>query len=194
MKFRKKAVVVEAITFEELVAYGLANSANIQGGMAWSFEYAGHGITHENGDCYLIPTLEGTMRFERGDMLITGVKGEIYPCKGDIFAMTYDPADVIVSSMKIDIDTSDIDAVVGKVEALQGFTAGFALDPLEQAIESTARILRDEREECSVQMHTMVSAVPLSDLYRRMSGHLDVLLAIQIERLSTPAMVVGATA
>jgi hypothetical protein len=30
------------------------------------------------------------MRFNRGEMLITGVKGEIYPCKADIFAATYD--------------------------------------------------------------------------------------------------------
>ena len=30
------------------------------------------------------------MRFNRGDMLITGVKGEIYPCKRDIFDATYE--------------------------------------------------------------------------------------------------------
>jgi len=80
-----------------------------------------------------------------------------------------------------------------KVTEIQGEAMSFMLDTLEQAIESTARIMRDERED-SVMMQTMVSDVPLSDLYRRMSAHLDVLLAIQIERLSTPAMVVGATA
>jgi hypothetical protein len=58
--------------------------------MPWSFSYKGHPITHENDNCYLIPTLEGTMKFERGDMLITGVKGEVYPCKADIFAATYE--------------------------------------------------------------------------------------------------------
>jgi hypothetical protein len=41
----------------------------------------------------LIPTLEGTMRAEIGDWIITGVKGERYPCKPDIFAATYEPAD-----------------------------------------------------------------------------------------------------
>ncbi len=94
MKFRKKPVVIEAITFDELVQYGLAQGAKppFGGALPWSFAYAGQTITHENDDCYLIPTLEGTMRFERGDMLITGVKGEIYPCKGDIFAATYEPA------------------------------------------------------------------------------------------------------
>lgn len=93
-KFRKKPVVIEAITFDELVQHGLlmCSSDNTHNGMPWSFDYKGQPITHENDHCYLIPTLEGTMKFERGDMLITGVKGEIYPCKPDIFATTYDPA------------------------------------------------------------------------------------------------------
>jgi hypothetical protein len=90
VKFRKKPVVIEAITFDELVQHGIASGAPTQNGMPWSFDYQGQPITHENDDCYLIPTLEGTMRFERGDMLITGVKGEIYPCKGDIFEQTYE--------------------------------------------------------------------------------------------------------
>jgi hypothetical protein len=30
------------------------------------------------------------MKFNRGDMLITGVNGEIYPCKKDIFDKTYE--------------------------------------------------------------------------------------------------------
>jgi len=92
-KFRKKPVVIEAVTFDELVEYGKAHGANVVNGMPWSFSYNGHPVTHENDDCYLIPTLEGTMRMDRGDMLITGVKGEIYPCKPDIFAATYEPAD-----------------------------------------------------------------------------------------------------
>lgn len=95
MKFRKKPVVVEVITFDELVAHGKANGANIVDGMPWSWKYGGHPISHENNDCYLIPTLEGTMKMQRGDMLITGVKGEIYPCKADIFWKTYEPVDCV---------------------------------------------------------------------------------------------------
>lgn len=91
MKFRKKPVIVEAITFDELVACGLAHCGpHKHNGMPWSFDYAGHPITHENDDCYLIPTLEGTMKMGSSDMLITGVKGEIYPCKRDIFDATYE--------------------------------------------------------------------------------------------------------
>lgn len=40
-----------------------------------------------------IETLEGTMVGEPGDWIITGVKGERYPCKPDIFAATYEPVD-----------------------------------------------------------------------------------------------------
>ena len=40
-----------------------------------------------------IETLEGTMRAEPGDWIITGVKGERYPCKPDIFEATYEPAE-----------------------------------------------------------------------------------------------------
>ena len=103
MKYQKIPVTIEAITFDELVAHGIANGANVVNGMPWSFTYAGHPITHENDDCYLIPTLEGTMKMGRGDMLITGVKGEIYPCKREIFEMTYrpvvdDPSEGIVAS------------------------------------------------------------------------------------------------
>lgn len=93
MKYRKKPVMIEAITFDELVQYGRGNGANIVNGMPWSFNYNGHPITHENDDCYLIPTLEGTMKLMRGDMLITGVNGEIYPCKADIFEKTYEVAE-----------------------------------------------------------------------------------------------------
>lgn len=90
-KYRKKPVVIEAITFNELVEYGLAHCGGHQhNDMPWSFEYKGHHITHEDDKCYLIPTLEGIMKFNKGDMLITGVKGEIYPCKLDIFEQTYE--------------------------------------------------------------------------------------------------------
>ena len=88
--FRKKPVEIEAITFDELIEHGKASGADIINAMPWSFEYKGHPITHENDECYLIPTLEGTHNMTPKDMLITGVQGEIYPCKIDIFKATYD--------------------------------------------------------------------------------------------------------
>lgn len=37
-----------------------------------------------------IPTLEGVMHASIGDFIITGVNGEMYPCKPDIFEKTYE--------------------------------------------------------------------------------------------------------
>jgi hypothetical protein len=37
-----------------------------------------------------IPTLEGVMLASENDWIIKGVKGEFYPCKPDIFALTYE--------------------------------------------------------------------------------------------------------
>jgi len=39
----------------------------------------------------IIHTLEGDMKANVGDYIITGVKGEKYPCKPDIFEQTYEP-------------------------------------------------------------------------------------------------------
>jgi hypothetical protein len=45
-----------------------------------------------------IDTLEGTMTADPGDWIITGVHGERYPCKPDIFALTYEPVEPTESS------------------------------------------------------------------------------------------------
>lgn len=88
-QFRKKPVVIEAISFDELVKHCHEQRMGHQ--MPLGFSYAGHGITQDKDDSFLIPTLEGIMEMGRTDMLITGVKGEIYPCKRDIFDLTYEP-------------------------------------------------------------------------------------------------------
>lgn len=117
MQYRKKPVVIEAITFDELVAHGLRQSSGtVVDGVPWSFDYNDQHITHEDDGCYLIPTLEGTMKMTREDMLITGVRGEIYPCKRDIFEATYD----LVHSGGKSLDvTSVADAAAGKVSDIK---------------------------------------------------------------------------
>lgn len=40
-----------------------------------------------------IKTLEGYHQVSVGDYIIKGVKGEFYPCKPDIFELTYEPVD-----------------------------------------------------------------------------------------------------
>lgn len=93
MKYCKRPVVVEAFTFEEVLNHAKFNNAPLLNNAPWCIQLAGHLISHETDDCYLIPTLEGVMKFTPGDMLIIGVKGEIYPCKADIFHLIYDLAE-----------------------------------------------------------------------------------------------------
>lgn len=54
----------------------------------WSVSSAGG---HDG--MWIINTLEGEMACRSGDYVIKGVAGEFYPCKPDIFAATYEPAD-----------------------------------------------------------------------------------------------------
>jgi hypothetical protein len=54
------------------------------------------GVTYDPiGRSARVHTLEGTMTARLGDWLIKGVKGEIYPCKLDIFEATYEPCLVV---------------------------------------------------------------------------------------------------
>ena len=39
----------------------------------------------------IVPTLEGSLRAAPGDWIITGIRGEQYPCKPDVFEKTYEP-------------------------------------------------------------------------------------------------------
>lgn len=95
-KYKKLPVEIEAISFDEFVQYGLnAEGANIVNGQPLHFEYKGHPVTQENATVYLIPTKEGVMHFTPNDVLITGVQGEIYPCKKDIFLATYQKSENI---------------------------------------------------------------------------------------------------
>lgn len=46
---------------------------------------------YQTGKVMYIETLEGVMKADVGDYIITGVRGEKYPCKPDIFEQTYEP-------------------------------------------------------------------------------------------------------
>ena len=96
-------MVVEAITFQEFVEYGKAHSSCVIDGVPQCFDYCGKPITHERDDCFLIPSLEGMMNFTPEDMLITGVDGEIYPCKIEIFDKTYEAVPEKSASKRLEI-------------------------------------------------------------------------------------------
>jgi len=58
---------------------------------SWLFEYRlNDAVVSIMGGNLYIPTLEGRMRGDKGDYIIKGIKGELYPCKPDIFKATYE--------------------------------------------------------------------------------------------------------
>lgn len=50
-------------------------------------------VRHDGPEPLKIETIEGTLTAQPGDWIITGVKGERYPCKPDIFEATYEPVE-----------------------------------------------------------------------------------------------------
>lgn len=80
MKFRKKPVVIDAVQWQ---GDNLQDVASLGGARAYEQDFL--------GDDLIINTLEGDMKANKGDWIIKGVKGELYPCKPDIFEQTYEP-------------------------------------------------------------------------------------------------------
>jgi len=81
MKYVKKPVVVEAFQFL------------VDERPDWFIKEYGRQIVLDGGEpttrCE-IKTLEGVMKACKGDMIIKGIQGEIYPCKKDIFDASYE--------------------------------------------------------------------------------------------------------
>ena len=85
-KFRKKPVVIEAEQF----FYDAPNTGDLR--LKYGL-YQEMSRDHIEKTCF-IRTLEGALAVSDGDWIITGVKGERYPCKPDIFDATYEPVEV----------------------------------------------------------------------------------------------------
>lgn len=110
MKFRKKPVVIEATQWFKNGDHPEDATETFTGSDGEPFEGEGHVVRyyrhpgddaerlcqhcnvrmHEHG---WIDTLEGGHNVCPGDYIITGVQGERYPCKPDIFTATYDAVD-----------------------------------------------------------------------------------------------------
>lgn len=82
MKYRKKPVVIEAVQLKDLEIRTLMALQHFVG--------LGNDKLLAVSDGVLINTLEGNMKASIGDFIIKGVQGELYPCKPDIFELTYE--------------------------------------------------------------------------------------------------------
>jgi hypothetical protein len=83
--FRKKPIVIQAMQWT-------GTEDNIAAFFDWfeALDKSGPKVLESMPPQLEIRTLEGAMRASVGDWIICGVKGEIYPCKPDIFDATYE--------------------------------------------------------------------------------------------------------
>ncbi len=94
-QYRKKPVVIEAIQwngnrFDDTPPEWFRAAMYAEPGTP--------GFLMRIGDKLVIETLEGQVWAAPGDWIIRGVKGELYPCKPDIFAATYEAAAPVPAS------------------------------------------------------------------------------------------------
>lgn len=88
MKYRKKAVIIEAILVSELLENFKNNWKGLPKWVRKAYDDTTINTITEND--FKIKTLEGIMTATKNDYLIKGTMGEIYPCKIGIFNSTYE--------------------------------------------------------------------------------------------------------
>ena len=104
IRYRKRPVVIEVMRLVGDAASWHAVYQWIERNTLGSFEpmdviegrkpYPASGVSIDPATgLLLIATMEGVMQAKPGDWIIQGVQGEFYPCKPDIFAATYEPAE-----------------------------------------------------------------------------------------------------
>jgi len=93
MKYKKKPIEIEAFQYDGDLMDTHGEYYVPQWAVdAWENDILTYGFNDDiECPCELyVKTLEGNMLIKVGDYVIKGVKGELYPCKEDIFEMTYD--------------------------------------------------------------------------------------------------------
>jgi hypothetical protein len=119
MQFRKKPVVIDAILYngdnhQEVIDF-TNGTAKYQAAVGGDEKGAGHPQLYTR---LTIETLEGVYLCSVGDYVIKGVKGEYYPCKPDIFEMTYEKVENPIAGsngLQVEAD-SDLNQVTAQGE------------------------------------------------------------------------------
>lgn len=95
------------------------------------------------------------------------------------------PASSKLGELEVSVDTSALTSALERLGGVQGEAVSFMLDPLEQAIESTVRVMQCERDQRSEITTTESGNVSTTSLYARLGKHLDELLGAQLKRVTT---------
>lgn len=141
MRFRKKPIVIEAVKY--------AGNGNVEPRGAvppWMHNaFADGTLRSTNGnDPLVVRTLEGDMTVAIGDWIIRGVKGEIYPCKPDIFSATYHPVE---ASDKIDLTDAVREAIVASREYDPDFSTLEQIQMLRESFRESQLAVRRLSEQ-----------------------------------------------
>jgi len=83
-RYQKKPVIIEAYKYKDI------STEDTNAYPSWILQALADGVIYFTGKQMFIKTLEGDHLVRDNDMIIKGVKGELYPCKPDIFELTYE--------------------------------------------------------------------------------------------------------
>ena len=92
MKYRKKPVVIEDMTVSQILSTQIDRFSTLP---SWIQNAIENKILVFDRSSFsvnslIVKTLEGDMLGNSNDFIIQGVNGELYPCKPDIFELTYE--------------------------------------------------------------------------------------------------------
>jgi len=90
MRYNKRPITIDAAPVGELCHAASSKWSDLP---AWVVAAYDKGEILFLNDGLDVKTLEGRVKAEMTDWLLQGIKGELYPCKPDIFAASYDPVD-----------------------------------------------------------------------------------------------------
>lgn len=101
-KYRKKPVVIEAVKVARIDPFDCTMIfTESQTGWLWKAKNEDTIYWDPESRDWFIKTLEGDHKISEGDYIVQGIKGELYPCKPDIFEQTYD----IVEDLRMKTNT-----------------------------------------------------------------------------------------
>lgn len=100
-KYKKLPVLIEAREF---------TGENFHEFLLWADEYE---VPMQGDETSLtVETLEGPMKANIGDFIIRGVANEFYPCKPEIFAASYEPAEDFTEQKAANTDETPVAATL----------------------------------------------------------------------------------
>jgi hypothetical protein len=90
MRYQKKPMFVEALTFDEFLEHGRnQKGASVVDGTPWSFTFKGKPVTHERDDLYL---LDGFVKVYSNDVVLVYEDGQVNAMNAVTFQRFWEPA------------------------------------------------------------------------------------------------------